>query len=55
MDITHTDIIIPIAIPTTDHIGIMATIGRTIGTAGTAITAIIDTITIIAGNYLLAK
>jgi hypothetical protein len=52
MDITHTDTTIRIAIPTTDHIGTMATIGRTIGMAGTAIIVTIDITTTIVGNKL---
>ena len=54
MGITRTDTTIRIAIPTTDHTGIMVTIGPIIGTAGTVITAIIGIITTIAGNFYLA-
>jgi hypothetical protein len=50
VDITRTDTTIRIVIPTTDPIGIMATTGLTIGTAGTAITATIDITTTIDGN-----
>ena len=53
MDITHTDITTRTAILTTDRIGIMATTGLTIGTAGTAITTVTtDITTTIFGNKL---
>jgi hypothetical protein len=52
MDITHTDTT-RTAILTTDRIGIMATIGLTIGTAGIAITTVTtDITTTIIGNKL---
>jgi len=51
MGITRTDTTIRIVIPTTDHIGIMVTIGPIIGTAVTVITATIGIIITIAGNY----
>ena len=46
-DIIHTDTIIRTVILTTDRIVIMAIIGLTTGTAGTAITATIDITTTI--------
>ena len=53
MDITHTDITIRTAILTTDPTGITATIGLTIGTAGTGITIVTtDITTTIVGNKL---
>lgn len=51
MGITHMDIIIRTAI-TTDRIGTMVTIGRTIGVAGTATTVTTDITTIIGDNQL---
>jgi hypothetical protein len=47
VDITRTDTTIRIVIPTTDRIGTMVIIDRTIGTAGIATTATIVTTTII--------
>ncbi len=52
MDITRMDTTIRIAIPTTDRIGIMVTIGHTIGTAATATIVTTDITTTIGGKEL---
>jgi hypothetical protein len=50
MGITRMDTTIRTGIPFTDHIGITATIGRTIGTAGVAFTTATIGITTTIGN-----
>ena len=52
MDITRMDTTIRIAIPTIDHIGIMVTIGHTMGTAATATIVTTDITTTIGGKEL---
>jgi hypothetical protein len=53
MDITHMGTTIRIAIHTTAPIGIMGTIGLTMGTADTVTTVTTDITTTIGGNKLI--